>query len=242
MRVCSDTSTVTPSAAPVQHEGPLTAAVFSPNGRTIATASTDGFVRLLMADTLQSMGVRLPLASPVLDVAFSPQGDQLAAAGANGRVRVWAAPDGDLSFRHWKFDSPSNSVVFSPNGSKLATVELRNTVEVWDVASGKAFCAPLQHPSLAGKVAWPTKRAFVTTCGDFQFRTWKIPEGNVETIHPAPHTILGNLQGNLFAHDGNTRFQVWDIEPENSRFLPRKSPLSLYLQPSFFHHAFMAKT
>jgi WD40 repeat protein len=206
-----ESSTGNLSASPLSHDGPLTAAAFSPNGRNIATASVDGFVRLFTTDPLQSVGVRLPLGSPVLDVAYSPRGDRLAAAGANGRVRVWDAPDHDLSFRHWDCDGPVNSVAFSPGGARLATVELKTTAQVWDVESGRAVCAPLEHPARALEIGWLDETHLCTTCMDHQFRIWKIPEGTVEKILPMPGEIKGHLSGHLLeVYFRGKDCELWD--------------------------------
>jgi WD40 repeat protein len=84
-------------------------------------------------------------------------------------------------------------------------------VEIWDVASGQAVCAPLQHPSRAGEIAWLDETHLVTTCGDFQVRTWKIPEGTVEASRPGPRTILGRLTGNLFLVRGKQGHELFDV-------------------------------
>ena len=58
------------------------AVAFSPDGRTLAAASTDGGVRLLDVTTRREIGGPLPRPNPAYSVAFSPDGETLASAGS----------------------------------------------------------------------------------------------------------------------------------------------------------------
>ena len=64
---------------------------FSPDGRLLAAADGDGYVRLWNPVTEQPIGAPLP-ADPgggVSGVAFSPDGTLLATADTDGYVRLW---------------------------------------------------------------------------------------------------------------------------------------------------------
>jgi WD40 repeat protein len=69
---------------------------FSPDGKLLAAAYGDGYVRLWNPVTGQAAGVPLPAyAGPVAavnGVAFSPDGKLLATADADGTVRTWQMP------------------------------------------------------------------------------------------------------------------------------------------------------
>jgi WD40 repeat protein len=63
---------------------------FSPDGRTLATASNDGTIKLLQTATLSEL-ITLRAPTSVANAAFSPDGRNLVAACADGTIMRWRA-------------------------------------------------------------------------------------------------------------------------------------------------------
>jgi WD40 repeat protein len=107
------------------HKGIISSVAFSPNGRTLATASHDGSLFLRDAQTgvvTQSLSGHTGY---VLSVAFSSDGKTLASAGGVERqvaeVRLWDARTGRLKDRLGGHSDLVLWVAFSPDKTTLGS-------------------------------------------------------------------------------------------------------------------------
>ena len=82
-----------------QHKGMVTSVAFSPVGRVVATASTDGTIRLWRPDN-DATPTKYDAGRPLTAVEFDATGDHLAAAGVDGQVTIGTSGLGDR--RCWR--------------------------------------------------------------------------------------------------------------------------------------------
>ncbi len=112
---------------------------FSPGGRTLATVSAPGTVRLWdVADPAHPRPLgQLPTGSAVYSVAFSPIGNTLASGSTEGAVRLWDVTDPahprPLGQAVTGAGTPVDSVAFSPGGRTLATVSAIGAIRLWSL-------------------------------------------------------------------------------------------------------------
>jgi WD40 repeat protein len=118
------------------YHGPVTTALFSPDSRTLATASAS---RVVLVDSARGEWPR-PLKgrdNPVRGLAFSPDGRSLASGDSDGCLTVWDAASGAAHAVWGAHETSILAVAFSPDGGTLASsaISARQHVMLWDVAS-----------------------------------------------------------------------------------------------------------
>jgi WD40 repeat protein/serine/threonine protein kinase len=125
------------------HQADVSAVVFSPNGRLLASASRDQTVKVWDAATGQERLTLRDHNDVVTDVAFSPDGRLLASAGWDSTVRLWDIETGRL-IRSFPYEGGRlYRLAFRPDGRHLAAVGTTR-LEIRDVADGR-LVAHLEH-------------------------------------------------------------------------------------------------
>jgi WD40 repeat protein/serine/threonine protein kinase len=129
--------------------GRVSAAAFSPSGKTLATGSSDGTVRLWGLAPAQILFVFAAHTATVHSVAFSPDGRTLATTSEDGTVKLWhteiGQPVGTLKVHR----GPVTCAAFSPDGNTLATTGADATVRFNQAAAPEAVRRPERPPGTA---------------------------------------------------------------------------------------------
>ena len=173
---------------------------FSPDGRTLASGSAGGHIKLWDVHTGQ---LRLSLPHPrgtVQSVAFDPSGACIATAAKE--VRFWDASSGELRWATAGADQRYGGLVFDLNGTRLA-VSARRRLTVFDTATGEAL-SPRQDRSRSTFTCLavsPTNNQLVFGDKTGQLTTWDYLEGKKAASWQAHTSSVAQV---AYAPDGQT--------------------------------------
>jgi WD40 repeat protein len=188
------------------HQGAVNSVAFSPDGRTLASASQDRTIKLWAVDTRQLKATLQGHGDAVLAVAFSPDGKTLASAGADQTVRIWDVFRGQELKRLNGHEGQVDAVAFAPQGATVASGGQDGTVRLWGASTGlqKGVCQE-QSESIGTLAFSPDGHTLVTGSRDGTVKLWDIDQARTRTTFPA-HS--GPVRSVAFAPDGTAVFSA----------------------------------
>ncbi|HET7014540.1 MAG TPA: WD40 repeat domain-containing protein [Streptosporangiaceae bacterium] len=205
---------------------------FSPNGKILATADSDGTARLWSVATQRQIGapIKLPFQVHINAVAYSPDGKVLATGDADGQVRLWnIATRRQVRSAIQASTGAANGgvlgVAFSPDGQTVATVSADGTAGLWDVVNRNGIGRTWTiggGPVLAVAFS-PNGKLLLTTGSNFTARLWNVsslrPVGKPigRAGHDAVNAAVFSPDGNLIGTGGIGRGQdrLWSVATQN---------------------------
>lgn len=200
------------------HAGEAHAVAFSPDGRLIASAGTDGTIRIWNPAGGQELFALRGHGENVNAIAFSPDSDRIASGGNDRTVRLWDARTGSPLGVLRGHTGNVNAVEFSPDGRSLASGSGDGTIRLWDARTGAVQCTLSGHTARVRCLAFSPDGARIVSGGeDSLVRVWSAHDG-AEVMSLRGHTgwirnIGFSPDGRLIASSANdTTVRIWDAE------------------------------
>ncbi|MGF1432079.1 helix-turn-helix domain-containing protein [Kitasatospora sp. LaBMicrA B282] len=184
------------------HTGPVNAVAFSPDSTHLATASSDGTLKIWRVSDRQLVTTLTGHGGSVRAVAFSPDGSLLASGSTDGTVRLWDLAGRRLPVTLFGNGGGVRSVAFSPDGRTLVSGGADRTVRLWDLTSHTLLAALTGHTDEIQAVAYsPDGHLVASAAADRTIRLW-------DTAARTPVGVLtghsDEVLGVAFSPDGRT--------------------------------------
>jgi WD40 repeat protein len=170
------------------HTDAVTSVAFSPDGKRLASGSSDRTVKVWDAETSRELFTLQGHSLTVTSVCFSPDGKRIASACSEypkpGEVKVWDAATGKELWNLRGHTAGVIGVAFSPDGRLLASAGNDITVKLWDPATGKEVRtlarANEERPVAFTGIAFSPNGRHLATVGAFETATvWETATGKV---------------------------------------------------------------
>ncbi|WP_346294108.1 eIF2A-related protein [Sphaerothrix gracilis] len=197
--------------------GQVYSVAFSPNGKWLATTSSDATIRLWNIEEQCCVYTLISNISGFNFVAFSPDGKQLVTRSHDTSVRLWDIEQQQYVRTFTGHEAWVISVAFSPDGKQFATGSQDTTVRLWDVAQQRCIHIFIGHSKMVRSVAFsPDGKYLATGSNDTTVRLWDVAQQR------CIHIFIGHskmVRSVAFSPDGkhlatgsnDTTVRLWDV-------------------------------
>jgi len=196
------------------HTSDVWGVAFSPDGKYLASGSSDGTARLWDLATGETVHIFEGHAGEVGELQFSPDGKTLL-VGSTEAAHLWAIPSGQL-VQVFSGIKGGGSVAFSPDGKTIVTSSFNDkNAQLWDVATGQSLYIFKCDGEVIRVAYSPDGKYVLTGSVNYTARLWDPTTGEeIKTF-----VVSSGIESLAFSPDSksvafgtsNGKAQIWNI-------------------------------
>jgi WD40 repeat protein/translation initiation factor IF-1 len=191
---------------------------FSPDGKILASGSSDTKIKLWNAETGLELQTLTGHTVGVNALAFSPDGKTLASGGADKLVKLWSVENGQELRTLTGHTGSVDSIMFSPDGKTLASGSWDGSIKLWSVDTGREPKTLTGHTYYTDALAFsPDGKTLASGGADELIKLWNVENGQeLRTLRGHTHYTTSLV----FSRDGKTltsgnvdgTVRLWSVE------------------------------
>jgi WD40 repeat protein len=194
---------------------------FSPDGRLLASAGSDGAIELWAVSTGQLVReIYGHSKASVCSIAFSPDGRTLAAS-QESVVLLWDVNSGDVVWELEEHTDLVGRVAFSPDGNTIASGGFDQIIMLWDAHTGQLLQRLEQDARISSLAFSPDGQVLASGDWDNRIWLWDLESGHLLRTYRAHRwdPFDNGVLALAFSADGCTlvsggedgRVILWDV-------------------------------
>lgn len=179
-----DVDSGTERASLAGHEDGVWALAYSSDSKMLASASSDGTVRVWNPDQRTLLATLKPGG---YSVAFRPDGKRLA-VGSDYAIRIYNTDKWTL-FKEWQEpDGNVFALAFSEDGKKLASGTSAG-LKLWDADAGTQLAAHVENNQPVKAICFPTEQDLMAYYQGYGVVLLRASDGSSRATHPENGTV-----------------------------------------------------
>jgi WD40 repeat protein len=191
-------------------------AAFSPDGKILATAHTEGYICLWDAATSQLFMKYLGHFGPIWCIVFSPDGSTIATGGDDRIIKLWDISTGQCLNTLEGHEKGVFSVIFTLDGKTLISGSTDSTLRFWNINSGECTKILSEYRSPMKSIGMSPDGSLITTSGyNNAIVIWEISTGNrIKTLLGHSDWVMSvafSKQGIVASGSLDKTIRLWDI-------------------------------
>lgn len=192
-------------------------AVYSPNGRLIASGSNDGTVKIWDASTGTLLRTLRGRRKGISSIAFLHDGSRVLTGSYDHTIRLWNVSTGGVDKT---FETPQGvrSIALAPNGKTFAFGNLAGTISILNLMTGAIVRnIPAYNPEYKGwtMVVYTPDGRFLVSANtvDLGLKVWDARNGTlIRTLESGSAAALALSRNGQLAAIGNfDKISIWRV-------------------------------
>jgi predicted NACHT family NTPase len=210
-------------------------------GETLATADTDGMIRLWETDTCQELLTIKAHEGIASCVTFHPSNNIIASCGRDSKIKLWSGETVEnLRILESKGCFPI-SIRFSPDGKKIAGSYSDAKLRLWDIQTGQLLKTFDGHTEKVITIVFSQDgQTIVSGSFDQTIKFWHAESGQCVGMlegHCDPiESLAFSLDERLLVSSGGDLIKIWDMStgecirtlPDNFQDIPYRNTSTIY--------------